>query len=69
MDARLQIPKGFEDFRERAGFVLCGMDEAPLGMVRVAETGICKRFIQNDRAKDHSKQLSEETDLVQLYGF
>ena len=63
---KLQIAKGLEDFCECAGLALCGKDDAPLGMAGASESVICKRFIQNNRAKDRSKQVSEETDLVQL---
>jgi len=66
MDARLQIAKELGEFFECAGLVVCRKDDAPVGPAQVTESGICKDFIHNDRAKNGSKQLSEETDLVQL---
>ena len=66
---QLQIAKELESFFESLRPLRCERDKVPFGAVNSPEWGICKHFIENDRAKNHSRQLSEVTVLVQLTEF
>jgi len=63
---QLQIAKELESFFESLRPLRCERDKVPFGVANTPESGVCKHFIQNDRAKNHSRQLSEVTVLVQL---